>query len=204
MFALSLCCAGCTNGYQPNNTNYKDMETNQTTKNDSRLPKADSFVASPLRNRIKLELNAPVSEVWAVIGDPGRMPEYSEGLQKVDTKKDEKGNCLAYTCYFKPMEEGGQITVHTAKMLWYEPNKGWASLDEEPNAFGFQRSLSLITLEEKGGKTILSWAMHFNCENQELLQSNISSLEQALNGEIAQQLISKFGGKLLDSYIDGK
>jgi hypothetical protein len=89
-------------------------------------------------------------------------------------------------------------------MLWHEPNKGWASLDEEPNAFGFQQSLTFITFEQKGNKTILEWTMHFDCENQEMLQMNLSSLKQALNGEIAQRLIDKFGGRILESYVDGK
>jgi carbon monoxide dehydrogenase subunit G len=168
------------------------------------FPIAGKWVKSALRNRIKLELDAPVSEVWALVGDPSKMPEYSSGLSKVDTKKNSSGRCTEYTCYFKPIEEGGQEIVHTAKMVWHEPKKGWASLDEEPNTFGFQQSLTLITLEQKANKTVLNWAMHFNCENQELLQLNISSLEQALNGDIAQQLLAKFRGKLLDSYIDGK
>jgi hypothetical protein len=37
-----------------------------------------------------------------------------------------------------------------------------------------------------------------------MLQMNLSSLKQALNGEIAQRLIDKFGGRTLESYVDGK
>ena len=55
------------------------------------------------------------------------------------------------------MEEGGQETVPSVKLVWYEPNKGWASLDEEPNAFGLQQSLTLITLEARDNKAILNW-----------------------------------------------
>ncbi|MBD0352926.1 MAG: SRPBCC family protein [Flavisolibacter sp.] len=204
MLAFTLSCTSCTNGYQSKITNDKDMETIQTTNNNSELPKAHSFVASPLRNRIKLKLNAPVSEVWAVIGDPSRMPEYSEGLQKVESKKDERGNCIAYTCYFKPMEAGGQEVIHSASMKWYEPNHGWASLDEEPNPFGLQQSLTLITLEPQDKSTILNWEMHFNAENEEMVKMNVSSLEQALNNDIAQRLIQMFGGKVLESYVEGK
>src|SRR5215218_1289592 len=107
------------------------MKTSQAKNNGLELPKAHSIVASPLRNQIKLALNAPVPEVWAVIGDPRRMPEYSEGLQKVDRKNDESGTCTAYTGYFKPVDPGGQPVNHKASMKWYEPNRGWASLDEE-------------------------------------------------------------------------
>ena len=167
-------------------------------------PTAEKFVTSALRNRIKLELNAPVSAVWAIAGDPGRMPEYSGGLEKVDTKKDSSGNCSAYTCYFKPIEAGGQSIVHHVKMVWYEPNKGWASIDEEPNAFGLQQSLSLQTFEANDNKTILTWSMHFNSENEESLKANVSALEQALNKDIAQNLIKKFGGRIVESYVEGK
>src|SRR5688500_9556571 len=177
------------------------MEQKATT---TVLPAADKFVTSPLRNRIKLELSAPVPDVWAVIGDPGRMPEYSAGLQKVDTKKDSSGKYVAYICHFKPMEEGEEGIVHNVNMIWYEPNKGWASLDEEPNAFGLQQTLTLITLDAKDDKTILQWDMHFNSKNEEAIKMNVSSLEQALNHDIAQNLTKKFGGKVLESYVDDK
>jgi LPS O-antigen subunit length determinant protein (WzzB/FepE family) len=167
------------------------------------LPTANKFVSSPLRNCIKLELNSPLSDVWATVGDPKRMPEYSSGLKKVDTRYDDSGNCTAYICHFKPFEGSGEI-VHNAKMIWYEPNKGWASLDEEPNAFALQQSLTLITFEFKDGKTILNWEMHFNSENEETVRMNVSSLEQALNNDIAQNLIKRFDGRVLESYSEGK
>ena len=46
--------------------------------------------------------------------------------------------------------------------------------------------------------------MHFNSENEEAIKMNVSSLEQALNNDIAQNLIKKFGGRVLESYIEGK
>jgi hypothetical protein len=100
------------------------------------------------------------------------------------------------------MEEDGQPVMHQTKMLWYEPNKGWASLDEEPNAFGLHESLTLLTLQPGDGKTVLSWDMHFNSDNEETLGMNVSSLEQALNVDIAQNLISKIGGRVLESFVD--
>lgn len=196
IIALSLCYCSCTNS---NNQTNNDSNMEATT-----IPTADKFVSSPLRNRIKLELNVPISEVWALVGNPGRMPEYSEGLDKVETKTDKYGNCTEFLCHFKPQEPGGQGIEHRCIIKWYEPLKGWASLDEEPNVFGFQQSLTLITFETKDGKTILTWDMHFNAENKEALQMNISSLEQALNKDIVQRLIDKFGGKLIESYVEGK
>lgn len=168
------------------------------------MPTADKFVTSPLRTSLILELNAPVSEVWAMVGNPGRMPEYSAGLRKVDDQYNSSGKCTGYTCHFFPTEEGEEETKHTELMKWHEPNKGLASVAEEPNVFGLQQSLGLITLEAKGNKTILKWDIHFNAENEETIKMNILVFEQSLNTDIAQNLIKIFGGKVLESYIEGK
>jgi hypothetical protein len=168
------------------------------------LPTADQFVKSPLRNRIKLKLNAPLEDVWAVVGDPGRMPEYSAGLRKVETKKDASGKCTGFICYFKPEQDGGPQTIHHVDIIWYQPGIGLASLDEEPNAFGLQQSLTLITLEAEGNKTILNWDMHFTSDRKETIAMNVSSLGQALNIDIAQNLINMFGGTVLVNFVEGK
>ena len=191
-----FCITSCANNSQTKNHSV-NMEKNVK-------PIASHFVSSPLRNSIRLELNAPAPEVWSLVGDPAKMPTYSSGLNKVISTTDQAGKCSEYTCYFKPLEEGGQEIVHTSNMVWFEPNKGWASLDEEPNTFGFTQSLTLITLEEKDGKTILNWTMNFNSEDPAMLQLNVSSLEEALNNDIAQKLIAKFGGRKLDNFVYGK
>ncbi len=165
----------------------------------SSLPTADQFVDSPLRSRIRLALNAPLAEVWETVGDPGRMPEYSEGLQKVETKWNASGHCTAYQCHFKEQQPGAEVTNHRAIMQWYAPLKGWASTDEEPNDFGLTQSLTFITLEAQGNKTMLKWDMHFNSENMEIYKAD---LEEALNQDIAQRLIQRFGGQLLESFIE--
>lgn len=201
IIALTMVCTSCNNSNQQLKTESK-ME--QKKENTTALPTADKFVTSPLRTSLKLELNAPVSEVWAMVGNPKRMPEYSAGLRKVDAQHDGSGNCTGYICHFIPAEKGGQETVHTEIMKWYEPNRGLASVAEEPNVFGLQQSLGLITFETQGSKTILKWDIHFNAENQEAIKMNISVFEQSLNTDIAQNLIKKFGGKVLESYIEGK
>jgi len=189
--------SSCTN--QPS----KSVSHSEEKVLNTPFPEADKWVSSPLRNLIKLELNASLTEVWSLIGDPGKMPSYSSGLEKVETKISPEGRCLEYTCFFKAEDGGQQGSVHTAKMLWYEPNRGWASLDEEPNEFGFKESLTLITFEARGDKTIVKWSMHFNCESQELLLSSISSLEEALE-DISKRLIKIFGGVKLEGYAEGK
>ncbi len=170
-------------------------------KNEIKIPTAADFVESPLRNRIRLELNAPVDEVWAMVGKLERMPEYSSGLKKLDANYDSDNKCTDYTCYFHPVTEGGEVTTHSETIKWYEPNVGLASLADEPNILGLQQSLGIVTFEDKGDKTILQWATHFTAEDEEIIKMNIAGFEQALNIDISQNLIKTFGGKVLESYI---
>lgn len=194
--ALTVLGTSCNMGNKQNNSESK-MEQKETIV---LLPTANKFVTSPIRNRLVLELNKPVSEVWATIGNPAKMPTYSAGLAKVELRSTTDGKCTEYTCYFKPIEEGGKETVHTAKMLWYESKKGWASLDNEPNEFGLKQSLTLITMEQQGEKTIVSWSMHFNCDTDKMIAMNKASLEQALF-DIGNQLVRKFGGKIVENFV---
>ncbi|HAN00035.1 MAG TPA: hypothetical protein DCQ26_15655 [Marinilabiliales bacterium] len=94
---LAMMSVGC------NNNGHEQLKTESKMKQKetkSLLPTADQFVSSPLRNRVKLELNASVDKVWKVIGRFEHMPEYSIGLHKVDAKYVNSGNCTEYTCYF--------------------------------------------------------------------------------------------------------
>src|SRR5262245_57692023 len=81
------------------------------------------FTSSPVRNRLQLELDASVSEVWALTGDLSRFPEYSEGLERVEVVLGDDGGCLEYTCYFKPVEVDGESLSPVSRdlMKWYEP-----------------------------------------------------------------------------------
>ena len=179
----------------------ENIESTAQRKMYSDIPSADEFVKSPLRNSITLELNASVSEVWALIGKLERMPEYSAGLRKVDAEYDNSNKCTRFTCHFFPMEEGGPEMEHSEPIKWYERNVGFASVADEPNAFGLEQSLGLITLESKGNNTILKWSVYFTAANDEIIKMNIAGYEKALNGDIAQNLIKKFGGKVSESYI---
>ncbi|NOU46034.1 MAG: SRPBCC family protein [Bacteroidales bacterium] len=201
MFVLTISCTSNYVGYAQQSNPKGKMEQQVI---DKVQPTAGQFVSSPLRTRVRLELNASAPDVWALVGHPERMPEYSAGLRKVDSQHDSSGNCTAFTCHFLPMEDGGEETTHNEIVKWYEPNQGLASMAEEPNVFGLQQSLGLITLEAAGNKTIFTWDMHFNAENEVMLKMNITAFEQSLNGDIARQLIEKFGGKVLESYVEGK
>ncbi|MGH9198363.1 MAG: SRPBCC family protein, partial [Acidimicrobiia bacterium] len=63
---------GASKGVQPMNVESK------------MVPPVSSFTTSPLRNRMRVELKAPVTEVWSLIGNLARFPEYSSGLERVE------------------------------------------------------------------------------------------------------------------------
>ncbi|PKA82025.1 hypothetical protein ATE92_0149 [Ulvibacter sp. MAR_2010_11] len=130
------------------------------------------------------------------------MPEYSSGLKKLEAIYDNENKCTDYVCYFFPMEEGGDVTTHSETNTWYERNTGFASLAHEPNILGLQQSLGIVTLENLGNQTILQWDSYFTAESEEIVKMNLWGFEQALNIDIAQNLIKIFGGKVLENYVN--
>ncbi|MEX0315740.1 MAG: hypothetical protein AB3N18_16300 [Allomuricauda sp.] len=173
----------------------------QNSKQTIQVPEASDFVSSPLRNSIKLELNATTFEVWALIGKLERMPEYSSGLKRVDAQYDSANHCQSYACTFFPMSEGSPETTHTEIMKWYQPNIGLASMAEEPNILGLKNSLGIIVLSSKGTKTILEWSQYFDADSPETVHMNLEGFKLALNEDIANNLIKEFGGQILESYV---
>jgi hypothetical protein len=199
--ALTIICSSACN-----------HSSNQITKSESKMenqetivasPTADKWVKSPLRNRVRLELNAAIDEVWALVGDPANMPKYSEGLEKVETVFDNQGSCTGYTCFFKPMPGEDEGIVHVTAIAWHEENKGWASIDPEDNPFGMLESLSLMTLEANEGQTVFIWQFHYNCETEDMLNFNKDGYKKALD-DISQRLIRRFGGAQLENYVEGR
>lgn len=163
------------------------------------VPNPSTFTSAPLRNRIRVELDAPVKEVWALVGDPGRLPEYSAGLERVDVMKSSSGAPEEYTCYFKPMEEGVPGAVARDLIRWHVPDRGWASVDTEPNDFGTKNSLHLVTLSPSAEGTLVTWEARYDAAD---LEMNRSALDQAL-ADIADRLIGRFRGRLLERYVEG-
>ena len=195
IIALTMVSTGCDNSKnQQNKTEMEQVVTNVA------LPTTDKWVKSPVRNRLVIELNKSISEVWALVGDPANMPKFSAGLDSVTTKT-KNGKCTQYTCYFKPAKEGEPVYIHTDNMLWQEENKGWASQTPEPNEMGYTEYLSLVTFEDINGKTKLTWSMTCNHEKPEMIEMNKQGLLKAFD-DIGNQLVSRFGGKVIENYIE--
>jgi hypothetical protein len=164
----------------------------------SEVPDASEFTASPLRNCIRVELEAPSAAVWELVGDLSRLPEYSVGLERVAAKLDSGGACTEYVCHFKPQEKGGDGVLHLSLIRWYERDRGWASIDEEPNAFGLADSLTLVTLEQSDGSTVMAWSHYYDARDLDMIKAH---LDEAL-ADIAENLVARFGGRLTHRYVE--
>lgn len=183
------------------NHQVKSQQTMEQTVS-TMVPEAGTWVNSPLRNRLQVKLNAPVHDVWTLVGDPANMPQYSGGLRTVINESDDMGKLTGYTCYFNPVEDGQPEITHFSSIVWHEKNLGWASRDDDHNAFGTLQSLSLMTLQKEGDHTIFRWDFHFNCADEETLNMNKEGYRHALD-DIAGRLINRFGGDLVENYVEG-
>lgn len=174
----------------------KDIETASKASDGMSVPAASTFTSSPLRNRIRVDLKAPVSEVWALIGNFARFPEYSSGLETVEAKIDSSGRCTEFVCHFKPQEEGGESILDRELIRWYEPNRGYASSGEEGNAFGLMNDLNLVTVKPSKEDTILTWDEHYDAQDLDMMKAHY---DQAL-ADIGENLVRRFGGRVVERY----
>ncbi len=152
--------------------------------------------SSPLRNRITVDLDARPDAVWALVGDLSRFPEYSAGLELVEASLDAQGHCTEYLCRFRPLVEGGEGILHREAIRWFEPERGWASVAEEPNAFGLTEALTLVTLEPRDAWTRLTWAQHYEAADLAMMRDEF---DRAL-ADIADRLVTRFGGGVVDRF----
>jgi hypothetical protein len=163
------------------------------------VPAATTFTPAPLRNRLRLQLNQPVEAVWAMIGDPSRLPEYSAGLERVESITDARGACTEYTCHFKPRAAGEEGIVDRNVVRWYERNIGYASSAQADNAFGITDDLNLISLEPSEEGTIVTWDEHYAAADLPMMRAEYD----AAFADIAERLITRFGGRVIERTVDG-
>jgi Polyketide cyclase / dehydrase and lipid transport len=171
-------------------------ESQTQTSQPTGVPSASDFTSSPLRNRIRVELDAPVPEVWELMGDLSRFPEYSVGLERVDAVLDEGGRCVEYTCYFKPFEAGSEGAVSRDVMKWYEPNRGYLSVEVGGSWGG--NAVALLTLDPIPTGTLLTCDMHFDAEDLAWAKAHIDEAQTAM----AEAVVARFGGRLVDRYVE--
>ena len=155
-----------------------------------------TFIKAPLRNRLRVDLRTTIADVWALVGKPERMPSYSVGLERVESKTDAHGNCVEYTCHFKPALPGENGMVSRDIMLWYQANRGWASRSTTSEAFGLSNDLHIVTVEPSTEGALLTWDAYYQAHD---LQAMKAHLQEAL-ADIGQNLLQRFGGRLIHCY----
>ena len=163
-------------------------------------PAITSWTSAPLRNRLRVRLSAPVGDVWALIGDLPRFPEYSAGLELVDAVDGPDGRYAEYICHFKPAAQGEPGIVDRNIIRWYEPGRGYASSAQSDTNFGLRDDLNLVTVDACPGGTLLTWDEYFDARDVAAMRA---SFDQAL-ADIAERLIARFGGQVLECYVEAE
>ncbi|WP_373047989.1 SRPBCC family protein [Vulgatibacter sp.] len=180
-----LLTAGCATAVHPGPTRADAAE----------VPAAAAFTSSPLRNRIRVHLEADVATVWALVGDHTRLPEYSAGLERVEASAtgDER------ICHFRPAAPDEGSSSLREEVRWYAAGTGYATSAEEPNAFGITGDLTLVLVQPTAGGTAFTWEQHYDAED---LPAMKTAFDQALS-DIAEQLVGRFGGRITERFVEG-
>jgi uncharacterized protein YndB with AHSA1/START domain len=164
-----------------------------------RHPQANVLTRAPLRNRMRVLLEAPVAEVWALLSDLTRLPEYSVGLDRVEATRDANGGCTEYICHFKPMAAGEAGIVSRETIRWWVPLQGYASSGAQRDAFGLGDDLNLVVLESAHDGAIVTWAEYYNAQDLPMMKAHF---EEAL-ADIGENLAKRFGGTVLERFVEG-
>jgi hypothetical protein len=162
------------------------------------VPAATTFTSAPLRNRLRVHLNQPVEAVWSLVGDLSRLPEYSDGLERVESTTDPRGACIEYTCHFKPRAAGEAGIVDRNIVRWYERNVGYVSTAQAQNAFGVTEDLNLVSVEPSGDGTIVTWEEYYQAADLPMIRAEY---DDAFSN-IAERIIARFGGQVIERTAD--
>lgn len=164
---------------------------------ESAVPDVKTLTSAPLRHRLRIELNAPVSEVWALVGSHVRMPEYSAGIAAVEVEKNKDGGRVR-TCRFRSPNGKGDGPALRERIRWEATNIGYATSSEPGNPFGLEDAVELLTVASAGNGTLLTWDEYYN--NADLPGAR-ASFDDGLK-DIAERLVARFGGQIVERFID--
>jgi hypothetical protein len=166
------------------------------TDNDT-LPSAASFTSAPLRHRLRVELSAAVADVWALVGQHARLPEYSAGIASVEVEAS--GASRARVCHFRSPDGSGPGPVLREQIRWEADNFGYATSAEPGNAFGLSNSLSLVTVRPASAGTLMTWEEYYDSADLPVARA---SFDDGI-ADIAARLVARFGGRVVERYVDG-
>jgi len=148
---------------------------------------------------LRVHLNQPVEAVWSLVGDLSRLPEYSAGLARVESKTDARGACTEYTCHFKPRATGEDGIVDRNVVRWYERHVGHASSAQADNAFGVTNDLNLVSVESSRDGTLLTMDAYYEAADLPMMRAEYDDAF----ADIAERLMARFGGHVIERTVDG-
>ena len=160
----------------------------------ARVPDPSTFTSAPLRHRLRIDLTAPIAEVWALVGRHERLPEYSGGIAAVEVEDRPR----ARVCRFRSPDEKSPGPMLREHVRWEVENVGHATSAEPGNAFGLSNSLSLVTVEPSPTGTLFTWEERYDSAD---LPASRASFDEGL-ADIAKRLVARFGGRVLERYVD--
>jgi hypothetical protein len=128
--------ASCANSDETRNDDCRKLETISMVSNSTNHLAGSNFARGPLRNGIGLEMNAPVSEIWTLMGHLSRFDEFSRGIQSIEVISNSKGASNVCICQFMPREQNSASVSGRSVICWYEPNRRRISVDEHLDSFG--------------------------------------------------------------------
>jgi hypothetical protein len=158
------------------------------------IPNADRFTTAPLRHLIRLELHAALSDVWTLVGDHERLPEYSAGIERVDLTPERE----ARICRFRAMPGDTEGMTLREVIRWESPHEGYATSAAAGNPFGLENDLSIVTLDQEKGRTVFTWRQYYDHPDLAFMRANF---DDGL-ADIAKNLVARFGGRMLEHYVD--
>lgn len=165
---------------------------------DNTAPNPTSLTSAALRHRIRAALNASVSDVWALVGRHERLPEYAAGIASVEIL-EARGAPRIRVCHFRSPDVAVPGPVLREQIQWEAANVGYATTVEPGNTFGLTNSLSLVRVQPTPEGTLLTWEEYY--DNPDLPAAR-ASYDDGL-ADIAERLIARFGGRVLERYVDG-
>lgn len=164
-----------------------------TLPTTSTVPAPSTLTSAPMRHRLRVELDATPAEVWALVGDHTRLPDYSAGIATVLSDGSTR------TCVFRGPDGAPTGPQVRERIRWEEAGVGYATSAEPANDFGIENGLSLVTVEVSGRKTLMTWLEHYDAADLPTLRA---SYDDGL-ADIAARLVARFGGRVLERFVDG-
>jgi hypothetical protein len=163
---------------------------------NNRIPSPASLTTAPLRHRLKVELKAPTSDVWSLVGSHARLPEYSAGIASVDVET--RGNERVRTCRFHSPDASAPGMVIRERIRWEVDGLGYATTAEPGNDFGLKNDLSLVTLVPSASGTTFTWEQYYDAEDVPAMRA---SFDEGL-ADMATRLVARFGGREIERWVD--